>query len=144
MAASRRGALYSPELLALAVELAAYPLDTAMPHQGSARSRTCGSTVTVSLRGAGRIDTFGLRVTACAVGQAAAAVFARSARGKTHDEIELALTQITDWLAGQRKTPDWPDIAFLGSALDHPGRHGAILLPWRAALDALCNSGTGG
>ena len=33
--------------------------------------------------------------------------------------------------------PDWPDLEMLAPALPYPGRHGAILLPWRAAADAL-------
>ena len=37
--------LYTPELLGLAVSLADYPLDATLPYQGSARSRSCGSTL---------------------------------------------------------------------------------------------------
>lgn len=144
MTAPRRAALYSPELLALAVELADWPFDPAMPLHGHARSRTCGSTVTMSLRGDGRIDALGLRVAACAVGQAAAAVFARGAVGRSPEELECTLAQMRGWLAGEGGLPDWPGIEALIPALDHPGRHEAILLPWRAALDALCNTGTGG
>jgi hypothetical protein len=33
--------------------------------------------------------------------------------------------------------PDWPGIALLRRARDYPGRHGAILLAWDAALAAL-------
>jgi hypothetical protein len=33
--------------------------------------------------------------------------------------------------------PDWPDFSLLEAARDYPGRHGALQLPWRAALDAL-------
>jgi hypothetical protein len=35
--------------------------------------------------------------------------------------------------------PDWPDIQQIEPARDYPGRHGAIALPWKAALDALSN-----
>ncbi|QKG71577.1 iron-sulfur cluster assembly scaffold protein [Erythrobacter mangrovi] len=144
MTASQRTALYSPELLALAVELADCPLDPAMPLQGHARSRTCGSTITFSARGDGRIETFGMRVAACAVGQAAAALFARSATGRTTAEVEEALDQLRGWLAKEGAEPTWPGIGVLAPARDHPGRHEAILLPWRAALDALCNAQTRG
>ena len=30
-----------------------------------------------------------------------------------------------------------PELEAIAAARDFPGRHGAILLPWRAALDAL-------
>jgi len=144
MTAPRRAALYSTELLSLAVELAEWPFDPNMLHQGNARSRTCGSTIALSARGEDGIEALGLRVSACAVGQAAATVFAREAIGKSKSELEYALAQVRAWLSGEAGLPDWPGIEILLPALDHPGRHEAILLPWRAALDALCNTGTGG
>ena len=73
--------LYTPELLAAAVELAHYPpLDNA-PLHGEAQSPTCGSRVAMdlSLNQSGKIERVGLRVAACAVGQGSAAVFARHA-----------------------------------------------------------------
>lgn len=129
------GALYSPALLALAVELASYPFDPAAPFSGEAHSRSCGSTMQISA-GQG-FDNLGLKVTACAVGQASAAIFARHVRGKHGTDIQTALAEIIDWLAGEGDTPAWPDIAILEAARAYPGRHGAILLPWRAAIDAL-------
>ena len=70
------------------------------------------------------------------IGQAAAAIFAQTAPGKTRDEIELAVTEIETWLAGG-PLPDWPGMAAIAAARDFPARHGAILLAWRAALVAL-------
>ncbi|MGB5778317.1 iron-sulfur cluster assembly scaffold protein [Allopontixanthobacter sediminis] len=134
--------LYTPELLALAVTLAGYPLDPALPLAGEARSRTCGSSVKmgVSTDGEGRISSLGMQVTACAVGQAAAATFAAAAAGRSNDGIAEALKQLELWLAGAGDLPGWPGMSALVPALDHPGRHGAILLPWKAAADALCKA----
>lgn len=129
------GALYSPALLALAVELADYPFDAAAPFIGEAHSRSCGSTIRISATDG--FEDLGLKVTACAVGQAAAAIFARHVHGKAGADIQTSLAEIIDWLAGEGDTPAWPDIAMLEAARAYPGRHGAILLPWRAALDAL-------
>ncbi|UOR14870.1 iron-sulfur cluster assembly scaffold protein [Qipengyuania aquimaris] len=129
------GALYSPALLALAVELASYPFDPGAPLIGEAHSRSCGSTIQISATQ--EFEYLGLRVTACAVGQAAAAIFARHVRGRTGADIQTALAEIIDWLAGEGDTPAWPDIEMLDPARAYPGRHGAILLPWRAAFDAL-------
>ena len=81
MAAARAPALYSPKLLALAVELADYPYDPAAIACGTARSRSCGSVIDLSSSQGDRLETIGLKVTACAVGQASAAIFAREARG---------------------------------------------------------------
>ena len=94
MTAAQR--LYTPELLALAVELADYPpLETALLH-AEARSPTCGSTLAMDLAldADGRIARFGMRVRACAVGQAAAAIFARHAPGRDHAEIRGALARL--------------------------------------------------
>jgi NifU-like protein involved in Fe-S cluster formation len=134
--------LYTPELLGLAVSLTDYPLDPALPHHGAARSRSCGSTLElgVALDAAGHIERLGLRVRACAVGQAAAALFAQGAPGHKAAEIEVAHGAIAAWLAGGGTPPDWPGIAALAEARGFPGRHGAIMLPWSAALDALSSS----
>lgn len=142
MTAPPRERLYTPELLGLATSLADWPLDEAAPLIGEARSRTCGSSLRMSLAigSDGRIEAIGMRVAACAVGQAAAAIFAGSARGKCHAGIAESLTAIERWLGEGKARPDWPGIAALSSARDFPSRHGAILLPWKAACDALCKA----
>lgn len=134
-----RAALYSPELLALAVELANYPIDENAAFHGTANSRTCGSHIQISC--CGDLQDVGLKVSACAVGQASAAIFVRHCKGKSGPELEEALDQIRAWLGGTAPTPDWPDIRLIEAARDYPARHGAIVLPWKAALDALSNGG---
>lgn len=131
--------LYTPELLALAVALADYAIDPSLPLHGQARSKSCGSTLAVDLAtdGTGRITAIGLQVRACAVGQAAAAIFARSAMGHTRNDIEATHAALTQWLAGSGAMPDWPGLAAIAAAREFPGRHGAIMLPWTAARDAL-------
>ena len=131
--------LYTPELLGLAVSLADYPLDEGSPHRGSARSRSCGSTLetSLSLDPEGRIARVGLRVRACAVGQASAALFAQGAMGQGEADLRAAHDALARWLAEGGETPDWPGLAALSEARGFPGRHGAIMLPWSAALDAL-------
>ena len=138
--------LYTPELLGLAVSLADYPADPALPLHGSARSRSCGSTLEgdFALDAEGRIERLGLRVRACAVGQAAAAIFARAASGRDAAEIEAAHAVLAAWLAEGGNPPDWPGIAALAEARGFPARHGAIMLPWTAARDALSSPPPGG
>lgn len=139
---SSRGAtaLYSPDLLALAVTLADYPLDPSHTRQAEARSRTCGSVVAISLEQdeAGRIGALGLQVSACAVGQCAAALFAQAAVGRNASDIAAMRDAIAGWIAGG-EMPGWPGLAVLTPALAHKGRHAAILLPWEAAASALSN-----
>jgi NifU-like protein involved in Fe-S cluster formation len=132
-------ALYTPEVLALATSLADHGWDEALPLKGSARSRSCGSTLGLglSLDGEGRIDRVALRSHACAIGQAAAAIFARGAPGCTASDIRAANRAMREWLAGGAGQPDWPGLAAIAPARDYPGRHGAILLAWQAAEEAL-------
>ena len=135
-------ALYNAEVLGLATSLADYPLSADLPRRGSARAPTCGSTIELGLAvdAAGRITGVGLRAQACAIGQAAAAIFAQAAPGTDRREIESAVSAIEQWSAGGA-LPHWPGIALIAAARDYPARHGAILLAWRAALVALAPPG---
>jgi len=137
--------LYTPELLALAVELAKWPPLEAGSH-GEARSPTCGSTLALDLEldGDGNIAGLGMKVRACAVGQAAAAIFARHAVGRDQAMLARALAQLEGWLAQDGELPDWPGIAPLVPARAYPARHGAMLLPWKAALAALSSTAPAG
>jgi NifU-like protein involved in Fe-S cluster formation len=132
-------ALYTPEILGAAAGLAAFPWDEALPLRGEARSRSCGSTIAMALAvdAEGRIARIGLRPHACAVGQAAAHAFATGAAGRNRDDIATARAQIGAWLAGEGALPDWPGLNLIEPARDYPGRHGAIVLAWDAALAAL-------
>ncbi|HAD17512.1 MAG TPA: Fe-S cluster protein [Erythrobacter sp.] len=136
MASSRAPALYSTELLALAIELADYPFDAAAPAKGHARSRSCGSVVNLSSSG-GSLEDLGLRVSACAVGQASAAIFARESSGMDAAAVAAMVENLGEWLQGQAPSSILPRLELLEPARPHLGRHEAILLPWRAALDAL-------
>jgi NifU-like protein involved in Fe-S cluster formation len=135
-------ALYTPEVLALATGLAAYPWDDMLPLQGEARSKSCGSTIALGLGldGQGRIDRVAIRSQACAIGQAAAAIFAKAAPGRDARTVREADEAIAAWLAGERDLPDWPGLNALAQARDYPARHGAIRLAWQAARELLPTS----
>ncbi|MBW8785888.1 MAG: iron-sulfur cluster assembly scaffold protein [Novosphingobium sp.] len=126
-------------MLALATGLAAWPLDPSLPLTGAARAPSCGSSLTLGLEldGEGRIARLGMRSHACAIGQAAAALFAEAAHGRDRAAVAAAEREIAAWLAGDEPLPDWPGFAALEPARAYPARHGAILLAWRAALSAL-------
>ncbi|MBX7457358.1 iron-sulfur cluster assembly scaffold protein [Qipengyuania sp. 1NDH17] len=128
-------------MLALAVELARYPFDGGAAYSAERRSKTCGSTVALSFEAG--LANIGLKVTACAVGQASAAIFARHCEGKSKDDIVQSADAITAWLDHGEPLPDWPDLHLIAAARDYPARHGAILLPWKAALDALSSGEEG-
>lgn len=131
--------LYTPAVLALATSLAGWPLDDSLPLRGAARSPACGSAIELALAldPAGRIAKVGLRSHACAIGQAAAALFAQGAQGRGAAEIAAASEALERWLAGTAPLPDWPGLAAIAPAQAYPARHGAVLLAWRAAREAL-------
>ena len=142
---SEAARLYTPEMLALAVELAKYPPQTGLPLHGEARSPTCGSTIAMDLETGpdGAISALGMRVRACAIGQATAAIFARHACGRRAADLAATLKELQRWFTDDANLPDWPDIGLIEAARDYPGRHGAILLPWQAALSALSSTASG-
>lgn len=122
---------------------------SAIPHLGlladphgsvDLRSPVCGSRVQLTLRldPDAHVAALGQLVTACAFGQASAALMGAHAIGRSRDDVDQALQQLTRWLAGEAETPgSWPNLATLAPARPKTGRHGAILLPFRAFLAAI-------
>ena len=137
--------LYTLEILRLA---AAIPhLDPLADAQAKAevRSPACGSKVSVSVRldEAGRVDAISQTVEACAFGQASAAIMGGHAIGRNVEEVEAALNDYRDWLGGRSDGPgNWPGLEALTPARSKAGRHGAMLLPFRALLAAVQAAGS--
>ncbi|GFE76531.1 iron-sulfur cluster assembly scaffold protein [Novosphingobium sp. TCA1] len=131
--------LYTPDVLGLTIRLAAYPWDEGLPFKGEARSQSCGSTIALGLAldGQGAVARIGVRSQACAIGQAAAAIFADAAIGRSPRDLHAAAEAIALWLSGERNLPEWPGLAAIAKARDYSARHGAVLLPWHAAVQAL-------
>lgn len=137
---STAAALYSPGVLGLATSLAAWPLDPALPLHGSARAPLCGSTIELALElnADGTITRIGLKAHACAIGQASAALFAQSVPGRNRVDIAASYAELAAWLGDPAAPlPAWPGLEEIAPARGYPARHGAILLPWKAALAAL-------
>ena len=99
--------LYTLEILRLASEIPHLGLIDDPEGTADLRSPACGSRmqVTVGLDGEGRVCEIGQTVTACAFGQASAALMGASAIGRSRSEVEGALTEITKWLSGARDDP---------------------------------------
>ncbi|MGY6551875.1 MAG: iron-sulfur cluster assembly scaffold protein [Erythrobacter sp.] len=133
--------LYTPQILALAADLAHYPLLPGLPLRAEARSRTCGSVITIGLEYDDRqIRQIGMQVSACAIGQASAAIMASNITGAGYGDIVRVHDDLARWLAHEGDLPDWPGLELIAPALPHKGRHGALLLPWKAARDALSSA----
>ncbi|MEM6306771.1 MAG: iron-sulfur cluster assembly scaffold protein [Pseudomonadota bacterium] len=132
-------ALYSTRILALAADI---------PHLGrlpnphataTCKSPQCGSQVTVDIELQGdTISNFAQDVKACALGQAAAAVFGQHIIGCTRAKVALAHQQLHQMLIDKAPPPDAPfaDFVVLTPAQDFKNRHASILLTTQATLAA--------
>jgi NifU-like protein involved in Fe-S cluster formation len=131
--------LYTTEILRLAASLSeSHKLDR---EDGRAEllSPTCGSRISLAVRldPEGRVEAVSQQVHACAFGQASAALLERGAIGRSGNDVNVAVSQFSEWLDGGEQTPDWPGISALAPARTRKSRHGAILLPFRALLAAI-------
>lgn len=130
---------YTRDILRLAASIP--HLEKLEPEEGAVelRSPTCGSRIRLAYRGdAGRLSAIGIEVEACAYGQAATCLMAREACAVTLVEARAAVAEISDWLEGVRQDPGaWPGMEALEPGRERRGRHGAILLPFRALVAAL-------
>jgi NifU-like protein involved in Fe-S cluster formation len=132
-------ALYSRDILRLAASIPHLGRLEAPQATAEKSSPVCGSRVVVdlSLGGDGRIAALGQEVKACALGQAAAALMASHALGRSGDDLAGARDALAAFLAGERDDPgDWPGLAVFAHARSYPARHASILLPFAAAAEA--------
>ena len=137
--------LYNRDILRLAAHI---------PHLGGIegaearverRSAVCGSRVAVAVRldGEGRIAALGQEVSACALGQASAALMGAHAVGREAKELARARDALTAYLRGASDAPgNWPGIEALAVARDYPARHASILLPFEAVAEAAALAAT--
>lgn len=138
MAASVTEPLYTREVLRLAASITGQRSFAEMGDASIVRSPTCGSRLSmrVTLDDAGRVASIEQAVEACAFGQASAALVGRGAVGLTAAEASAALAGVERWLDGDVIEP-WPGIGVVEAARTRRGRHGAILLPFRALVAAI-------
>ncbi len=138
MAAGVTLPLYTREILRLAASIPEQRSFAEMGQDIVVRSPTCGSRVAmrVVLDEAGRVTAVEQAVEACAFGQAAAALVGRHAMGRNLAAAEGALAGVERWLDGD-DAELWPELAILDPARARRGRHGAILLPFRALVMAI-------
>ncbi|WP_210484525.1 iron-sulfur cluster assembly scaffold protein [Microvirga antarctica] len=124
-------------------------LAAAIPHIGrlpdadasaTARSRLCGSVVTVDLRLEGdRVTGFAHEVKACALGQASSAIMGRHVLDSTADELRAIRETARRILKEDGQAPEgrWADLAALEPLRDYKARHASILLTFDAVVDCL-------
>jgi len=131
--------LYNIEILRLAAAIPYHERLVDPMASSEKRSPICGSRVTVdvTLDDDGRVAALGMLVRACALGQASSSLLARSAIGKSPDELAAARDALSAWLAGERDAvPDWPGLDVLAPARAVTARHPSIRLAFEAAAEA--------
>lgn len=131
--------LYNRDILRLASSLV--PDDRLDQADGVAEARAplCGSRIIaeVAFGPEQKIAALSLRASACALGQASAAILRANAVGMDVETIATIRVQISEMLTTGAQPPQiWPDLVLLSPAKDYPSRHAAILLPYDALLAA--------
>ena len=127
--------LYTRDILRLAASIPGQRSFGEMAGAPVLRSPTCGSRMAarVTLDEHRQVSDIQQAVEACAFGQAAAALVGGRAIGMSRVEAADALACAEQWLAGE----EWTELDVLLPARSRRGRHGAILLPFRALLSAI-------
>lgn len=132
--------IYNDRILELAADI---------PHLGrlenpdataTARSRLCGSMVTVDLALDGEVvRDFRHDVKACALGQASSSVMARNVVGSSADELRALRETMTRMLKEGGEPPEgrWADLAAFVPVREHKARHASTLLTFDAVVKAL-------
>lgn len=138
--------LYNREILRLAASVPPRRRLDAPDATSERRSPTCGSRVRVDVRMGedGRVADLAMEVSACALGQASAALLCAHAEGRTADELAAAAQALRHWLTQTDSPSDasfWPGIDALGVARVYPARHPSILLAFEAAAEAAARAG---
>lgn len=130
--------LYNKDILSLAASLKHQRLDD---YHGQAHkvSRLCGSEVEIDIQVKDeKITAYALRVKACALGQASAAILQEDIIGCRLEELKSARNGLTIMF----KTGHLPDLKrfrkliLLADAKEYPARHTSIGLAFDAAIEA--------
>ena len=103
----------------------------------------CGDRVSVEVGvREGRIAALAHRVRGCLLCQAAASLLGRAAAGSTPAEVEEARGRLAEVLRSGAEPPRgaWGDLAAFAPVGPVPSRHGCLLLPFDALVEALARA----
>lgn len=133
------GGLYNTDILTLAGALRNEALGAPC---GTARavSRLCGSELEIDIQMSGGLVTeCALRVQACALGQASAAILKAGIIGANFDEVTQAGKALHAMLKAGGAAPDgrFSDLKLLAGVAAYPARHQSTLLAWTGAAEAM-------
>lgn len=132
--------IYNRRILELAANIPRLGRLASPDASATARSRLCGSTVTVDLAMEGDVVTaFAHEVKACALGQASSAIMGRLVVGSTAQELREIREMASRLLKANGEPPQgkWEDLKVLEPLRDYKARHPSVLLTFDAVVDAL-------
>ena len=132
--------IYNRRILELAADIPHLGRLDAPDASATARSRICGSTVTVDVKLDGDVVTaFAHEVKACALGQASSSIMGRNIIGATIEELREVRDAASRLLKVGGKAPQgkWEDLEVLEPLRDYKARHASILLTFDAVVSAL-------
>ena len=132
--------LYNKRILELAGNIPRVGRLDGAHGSATARSKLCGSTVTVDVMTDGeRVTDFAHEVKACALGQASSSVMARHVIGATLPELKTVRDQMRAMLTekGEAPTGKWSDLEVLEPVRDFKARHASTMLTFEATVEAL-------
>jgi NifU-like protein involved in Fe-S cluster formation len=132
--------IYNRRILELAASIPRLGRLASPDASATARSRLCGSTVTVDLAMEGDVVTeFAHEVKACALGQASSAIMGRLVVGSTARELREVREAASRLLKANGEPPQgkWEDLKVLEPLRDYKARHASVLLTFDAVVDAL-------
>ena len=133
-------ALYSNRILALVASIPRTGRLSAPAGTSEKSSKLCGSRIVVDVDLTdGRVSDFAQDVSACALGQASAAVLGAHVIGADLAEIELARDALKAMLKANGPPPAgrFAELAVLEPVKDYPARHASTLLAFEAAVEAV-------
>ncbi len=132
--------IYNTKILDLAANIARVERLAAPQATASARSRLCGSEVSVDVNMTdGRVSDYGQTVKACLLGQAASSIMGRQIVGSTPDEIRAVTRSMRAMLKENGSPPSgkWADLAVLEAVRDYKHRHDAVMIVFDAVDKAI-------
>jgi len=132
------GSLYNTDILTLSAGLRNTRLESP---DASVRkvAKLCGSWVEIDIKmDAAVVSDFALRVQACALGQASAAILQDGIVGANLAELTEARDALRAMLKEGGKPPSgrFEKLKLLAGVANYPARHGSTLLAFQAAVEA--------
>ena len=133
-------ALYSTKILNLVANIPRTGRLAAPDATSEKTAKLCGSRIIVDVAMAdGKVSDFAQEVSACALGQASAAILGASIIGADLAEIELARVSLSAMLKMNGSPPAgrFSELAVLEPVKAYPARHASTLLAFEAAVEAV-------